>query len=316
VNLRYVRERARRALPLALLAPVLPPKRLPERPVFVVGCPRSGTTVAFDLLRRSDGLASIGQEGHALWETFHGPWDHGWRSNTLGPGDVRWFERRYLAWAIDTLARPRMGPGHRFLDKTPRNALRLGYLDAVFPDASYVLVHRDGRAIVSSLLEAWRTRPIAAYRLPRPIVVDGRPLRDWHFVLPPGWSRLDGGRLEDVCAHQYVTCLEALLTFRDDLRARDPSRIVELRYEDVLLDPPGELQRVHQALDLPFTPGDAARARDGVRPPAGEEKWRTVTPGEIEHVMPRIAPTLERTGYGRRPTGDKPRPTDDGVGPH
>ena len=80
MNLRPALRRNRRALPLVLAAPVLPPRKLPKRPVFVIGCPRSGTTVLFSLLRASPGLASIGQEGHVLWESFHHPREHGWRS--------------------------------------------------------------------------------------------------------------------------------------------------------------------------------------------------------------------------------------------
>jgi hypothetical protein len=292
VNLRPALRRNRRALPLVLAAPVLPPKRLPERPVFVIGCPRSGTTVVFDLLRRSPGLASIGQEGHVLWESFHHPREHGWRSNTLGPGDIRSFERRYLAWTISSLARP---SGGRFLDKTPRNSLRLPYLDALFPDAAFVFVQRDGRATVSSLVVAWREREHPAYVLPVPFSIPGIPDRHWHFILPPGWRELDGHSLEDVCAHQYVTSVDAILDFRDGL---DPSRAVDVRYELLLEDPAAEMERVHHVLELPVRRDDAERARREVRGPEGSPKWQTLTPIEIERVMPRIAGTLERTGYG------------------
>jgi hypothetical protein len=241
---------------------------------------------------RHPGLASIGQEGHALWETFHGPWDAGWESNALGAEDVSGRERRYLAWAIGALAKPR--DEQRFVDKTPRNALRLPYLDALFPDATFVFVHRDGRAVVSSLLVAWRGRQTAAYTLPEPITIDGRPLDRWHFVLPPGWRDLDGRRLEDVCALQYVTCTEAIADFRDRL---GPARAVDLRYEDLLADPVEQMRRVHDALRLGFGDVEEARARAEVRTPSGPEKWRTRTPDEIENVLPSIRPTLERTGY-------------------
>lgn len=251
--------------------------------------------MAFNLLRRATGLASIGQEGHVLWESFHHPREHGWRSNALGPGDIRRFERRYLAWAVATLARPR---GGRFVDKTPRNSLRLAYLDALFPDARYVFVHRDGRAVVSSLVVAWRERSVTreepAYVLPVPFTTPGIPPRQWHFILPPGWRALDGRPLEDVCAHQFRTSVEAILDFR---RTLDGGRAVDLRYEDLLLDPTGEMQRVHQALDVPFRDADHLRATTEVRAPSGPEKWRTLTPAEIERVLPAIADTMRRTGY-------------------
>ena len=290
MNLRPALRRNRRALPLVLLAPVLPARRLPERPIFVIGCPRSGTTIVFDLLRRAEGVASIGQEGHVMWESFHHPRDHGWRSNAVGPGDIRAFERRYLAWAIRALA----GSG-RFLDKTPRNSLRLPYLDALFPDARFVFVQRDGRAIVSSLVVAWRERPRPAYVLPHPFAIPGIPQRHWHFILPPGWRELNEHPLEDVCAHQYVTSVEAILDFREGL---DPGRAVDVRYESLIEDPVAQMERAHHLLGLPFHPADATRARAEVRRPDGPPKWQTLTPEEIERVMPRIAGTLERTGYG------------------
>jgi hypothetical protein len=272
---------------------VLPPKRLPERPVFVIGCPRSGTTVVFSLLRANPSLASIGQEGHVLWESFHHPREHGWASNALGPGDVRSFEPRYLAWTISSLAGTR--DGRRFLDKTPRNSLRLPYLDALFPDARFVFVQRDGRATVSSLITAWREREHPAYVLPVPFHIAGVPDRSWHFILPPGWRAYDGRPLEDVCALQYTTATEAVLAFRGGLGA---DRFVDLRYEDLLADPAGQLEHVHQALDVPFTDAEARRAREHVRPvEPGREKWRTATPAEVERVLPAIEPMLERTGY-------------------
>jgi hypothetical protein len=292
VNLQPALRRNRRALPLVLGARVLPPRRLPDRPVFVIGCPRSGTTVVFSLLRASPALASLGQEGHVLWESFHHPREHGWASNALGPDDVRPYERRYLAWAIVALARP---AGRRFLDKTPRNSLRLPYLDALFPDAQYVFVQRDGRATVSSLITAWREREHPAYVLPIPFHIPGVPDRAWHFILPPGWRAYGGRPLEDVCALQYTTATEAILAFRAPLH---PARFVDLRYEDVLSDPAGQMERVHQALDVAFTDAEARRAREQVRPvEPGREQWRTATPTEIERVLPAIEPMLERTGY-------------------
>jgi hypothetical protein len=247
--------------------------------------------VAFSLLRMTPAFASLGQEGHVLWESFHHPREHGWRSNALGAGDVRSFERRYLAWAISSLARPKRG---RFLDKTPRNSLRLPYLDALFTDARYVFVQRDGRATVSSLVVAWRERRHPAYVLPVPYIIPGIPERHWNFILPPGWRELNGRALEDVCARQYVTATEAILDFRAGLPAE---RRVDLRYEDLLADPAGQMEHVHRALDVPFADADARRAREYVRTADRPEKWRTATPEEIKRVLPALDPMLQRTGY-------------------
>lgn len=275
------------AIPLALLAPLLPPRALPKRPVFVIGCPRSGNTVLYQLLRRTPGVATLGREGHVFWDTFHHPRTVGWESNALAPEDIRRFERRYLAWAIRLLA----GRG-RFLDKTPKNVLRLPYLDALFPDAHYVFVHRDGRAVVSSLVVGWRNRSTRGYALPQDFTVPGLPPRQWHYILIPGWRELNGRPVEEITARQYLACADAMLSFAPTLPA---DRRTEVRYEDLVADPGAELERILRETGLPVD-GAAARARAIVRreDPA---KWRSRTPDEVERVLPLLAPMLERMSY-------------------
>jgi hypothetical protein len=293
LTLSWALRRRRKAIPLILLAPLLPPRPMPRRPIFVLGCPRSGTSLVFRLLRMAPDTSSIGTEGHVLWETFHHPRRRNWESNAVPPEDIGSVERRYISWATRLLA----GRG-RFIDKTPRNVLRVPYLDALFPDASFVLVHRDGRAVVSSLRRNWehRTRIGQAppYLLPPGFAVEGMPERWWHFILVPGWQRLNGRPLEEVCAHQYVRSLEAMLGARDRLTSE---RIVELRFEDLLRDPVATMEEVYGRLNLAFDGSVAGRVRREVRPAPSLEAWRSEPAGEIDRILPMIRGMLVRTGY-------------------
>src|SRR5205085_1471283 len=45
----------------------------------------------------------------------------------------------------------------RFLEKTPKNALRIPFFDALFPDAQFVFLWRDPAENISSIMEAWRS---------------------------------------------------------------------------------------------------------------------------------------------------------------
>jgi hypothetical protein len=281
-------KRTPQALPLVLCAPLLPPRRLPQRPIFVVGCPRSGNTVLFQLLRTLPDVATIGHEGHILWDTFHPLEAVDYESHALGPKDIRSFEHRYLAWIIPALA----GKG-TFLDKTPRNVLRLPYLNALFPDARYVFVRRDPRGSISSLIIGWRRQQVRGSHLPGPFQVQGMPERRWFYLLTPGWRSLNGRTVEEVCAHQYLACQQAIDAFTPAL---DPGRFTEVRYEDLLTDPVAEVKRIAEAVQTQFDPTSAEALRGVVRPDP-PDKWRTRTPEEIERVMPLIAPTLERLGY-------------------
>jgi LPS sulfotransferase NodH len=292
MTLGYALRRKRRmfrALPLILLAPALPPRPLPERPIFIVGCPRSGNSVLVEVLRLIPGIATIGHEGHVFWDTFHPPSAVAWESNALGPSDIRRFERRYLAWVIPALT----GSG-RFMDKTPRNAIRLPYIDALFPDAHYIFIRRDPRGSISSLITGWRSQNVRGWHLPEPFGVKGVPPRRWYYLLTPGWRKLDGASVEEACARQYLACEEAIQAFTSTLPA---GRWTDVRYEDLVNDPVREVERVAQELGMPFDPASEDRIRGIVRTDS-KEKWRSRTPDEIERIMPLIEPTLERLGYG------------------
>lgn len=90
-----------------------------ERPVFIIGVPRSGTTALFRLLRESAEMGSLPQEGHDLWRMYHHPRYTGWRSDGVGSGQVRFGERRFVNAYFYSYF-----DAARFVEKTPENALR------------------------------------------------------------------------------------------------------------------------------------------------------------------------------------------------
>jgi hypothetical protein len=301
VRTRRLARRARRLGPQAIrpLAGVLPAAPPPSRPIFLIGCPRSGTSMLFKVLKQSPELAFLKDEGHALWEAFHHPRRHGWDSNALGAADIAPREREFLYLMLRLRGRDR-----RFLDKTPKNCLRIAYLDALFPDARFVLLRRRAADNVNSLIEGWRAYPrYLTYRLPEPLTGPGIPnATAWSFVLVPGWRSLRSAPLEEICAQQYVASNEAMVAAREQL---PPDRVVDVAYEDVVARPREELGRIFERLGLTF--GDEARRLaealdrtpvNSVTPPR-REKWRDENPAEIERILPLVAETERRLGYDR-----------------
>jgi len=270
----------------------------PTAPIFVIGCPRSGTSVLLQALLRSGELRSVQSEGHILWDEFHHPRNHGWDSDALGAEDVSDRERAYVYLAV----RWYVGK-HRFVDKTPENCLRIPYLESLFPEATFVFLRRRAAENVSSLIEGWRARPrFVKYRLPEPLTGLG-PLNGnaWSFTLVPGWRELRDASLEEICADQYVASNSAALEAR---AAADPSRWIDVRYEDLVATPDEELQRVYALLGLSYGDHAAAYAtafgetlaRTTLSAPL-PEKWRDQNPDEIARVRPRFAAVEARLGY-------------------
>jgi hypothetical protein len=291
--------RVRRSAPRVArpLSRVLPGVGPPERPVVVLGCPRSGTTVLLQALLRSPELRSVQSEGHILWDEFHAT-PRGWDSDALTAADVTRRERDYVYCAIRLWTR-----GARFVDKTPENCLRVGYLSALFPDATYVFLRRRAADNVSSLIEAWKARPrFVKYRLPEELTGLGELSGNrWSLVLVPGWRELVDAPLEEICARQYVACNEAVLEARREL---PDSRWIDVAYEDVVRAPAKELRRLYGELGLAF--GDAARSyADGLaRAPTATAltaprsgKWRDQNPETVARVQPLVADVERRLGY-------------------
>src|SRR5437867_12312484 len=85
---------------LRTAAPALRKEPPPDRPIFILGSPRSGTTLLYEVLGHSSRLASLGVESHFLWEMFHPLEGSGFASHGLGPQDITARERRVLYWVI------------------------------------------------------------------------------------------------------------------------------------------------------------------------------------------------------------------------
>jgi hypothetical protein len=267
-----------------------------ERPIFIIGAPRSGTSLLYSILRRSSHLANWPGEAHEVWEADYHPALRGWDSNQLTAADLtpqaaaRIRRRFFLA----------VGSKRRLLDKTPRNSLRVPFVEALFPDATYVFLKRDGRDNTNSLINAWRTPRYRTYRLPQPHSIPGVDPNWWKFVLYPGWREDTRGPLELVCAQQWVASNRGAL---DASRTLTPGNWVELRYEDLVDRPEPEIGRILDALDLPFEDAMRDKARSIASTPINvvtapePGKWRKENPNEIESVLWLLEPVMRELGY-------------------
>jgi hypothetical protein len=124
------------------------------RPIFIVGCPRSGTTL-LRLILDSHPHISCGPESHFLTdlEAIVGRYWH--RLQPFG------FEKRYWHEKIATffdsfqMEHARARGKSRWADKTPKYSVKLAFINEVFPDCQIVHVIRDPYDVVASHRERW-----------------------------------------------------------------------------------------------------------------------------------------------------------------
>jgi Sulfotransferase family len=267
-----------------------------DRPIFIIGAPRSGTSLLYAILRASGRTAHWPGEAHEVWEHDYHPALRGWESNALDASDIAEPAARRIRRSFFLVA----GGNKHLIDKTPRNALRVAFVDALFDDSRFIFLQRDGRDNVNSLITAWRTPRYRTYRLPEPHAIPGVDPKWWKFVLYSGWRADTSGPLELVCANQWVSSNQCAL---DDLVAVPDRRRVTIRYEDLVDRPVEEVGRIMEFLDLPYE--DAVRAKAqatstnpiNIVTPPERGKWRRENPSEIGSIVERIAPTMARLGY-------------------
>jgi hypothetical protein len=192
------------------------------------------------------------------------------------------------------------------LDKTCINVMRVPYLYALFPNARFVYIHRDGRDNVSSLMDGWlHDGHFALGKLlgpfPCPVAIDGGAFREWSFFLPPGWRDYNDAPLEEVCALQWVAANRFAL---DASRQIPAEQWIRLRYEDIFDRPLAMFREVFERLELPFD--DAierrcatldARPTSIVKGAPKREKWKAQHAAKIERILPRIRPMMVELGY-------------------
>jgi hypothetical protein len=223
-----------------------------DRPLFIVSAPRSGSTLLFETLSGFNELWSIGQESHDI-ETdipYLHPASHAYHSNrlTTAPleiiGEVKqWFaqqlQNHQKQLYLELESRP---TSIRFLEKTPKNALRIPFLKQVFPDARFIFLYRNPYENISSLLEGWRTNRFLAYRdMPR------WPYKEWRFLLPPGWENLASRPLAEIATYQWTAANQAIL---DDLSGLAPHEWCFVNYANLVKNPANTIEKIRIFAEL------------------------------------------------------------------
>lgn len=264
-----------------------------DRPVFIVSSPRSGSTLLYETLAQSPDFYSIGGESHAVIEGVEAlhPASHHWDSNRLGAEDANDrvaedLAQRFAGAAVDRS--DRVAPKRfRFLEKTPKNSLRVPFLRAIFPDAFFIYLYRDERATMSSMLEAWRSGRFTTY--PELPGWEGLP---WSLLLVPGWRELRGKPLAEIVARQWETATRLLL---DDLEALPKESWCVTSYDRLIAEPREEITRLcnfvgvrwDRELTVPLP-----QSRTTLTPP-DPDKWR-VNADALEPYQALAAQTVER----------------------
>lgn len=257
-----------------------------KRPVFILGCPRSGTTFLGKVLEVLPNVSYYFEPPIMKYYTRL------IYENKVSEGQVKRFYRRGSQALM--LAAPGSGP--RMIEKNPKHTWVAESLMKAFPDAQFVIISRDGRDVSLSLKE-----------------------KPWHLAESLSLGRREpGGYLYGPYPHFYIEkeraeeyrqtsdihrCIWIWRRYAEEIeRLREvlPDEVQHhLTYEDLLFKPEETQDKL-----LTFLEEDDKESRRLVKAAASKGHTSSVGRGkqiftvqEMEEIRNEAGAMLDKLGY-------------------
>lgn len=278
-------------------------KRL-EQPLIILAAPRSGSTLLFEQLQKIAGFWSIGGESHIIYASLpHLRFENQQiDSGALNESHADPSTSAKFRAALLYLAKNHLGLSYgesvlaqnntpiTLLEKTPRNALCVPFLKAIFPKARFVYLYREAKPNIASIASAWLDGQSSGRFVTYPQLADFDE-RKWCFLLPAGWRHMKHKSYVNIAAFQWC---QANLAIINSLRGM-PNRLhMSVSYESLISKPADTIKSIIDFCGL-AAPNDLlinsklALSRTTLTPP-NAEKWKHYE-AEINALLATIADT-------------------------
>ena len=127
-------------------------KTLTKRPIFILGMPRSGTSLVEQIISSHDSVYGAGELStlmELLYPILKDRLSSGKDQNISSESNLTLIRKKYL----DSLAHLDTS-ANIITDKTPANFQNIGFIFSIFPDAKIIHLNRDPRAICWSIYKS------------------------------------------------------------------------------------------------------------------------------------------------------------------
>jgi hypothetical protein len=274
-----------------------------SEPVFIIGSPRSGTTILAWSLGQHSALWTSG-ESYILFDFFGGGRADAVYARAKDLSDGSWLQAQNvsrqeflasLGIGINALFSSRSG-GRRWIDHTPHYALMANVLADMFPGARFLHILRDGRRVVNSMV---------------------------HFLNPAGGVQGTDenrkGRATPWATDFRVACRtwRSYLEAVENFAGQHEGRCLTCRNEELVTNPEDGFRKILAFLEVPYEEEPAAffqsnRINSSFRPNSRDrswvqslsDPWSEWTSEQKAIFMEEAGETLVRSGYAAE---DDPR---------
>ncbi|MEM7133556.1 MAG: sulfotransferase [Chloroflexota bacterium] len=168
----------------------------------------------------------------------------------------------------------------RFLHKNTANSLRVPYLYSIFPDAKFIHIVRDGRAVALSLTKVKFWQDLNLW---------------WSDETPRDWAER-GGEPAVLAGLHWQREVSAVLSSLEKLPTEQQ---YEIRYEDFVASPIDSLQKLIEFCELKWHPQLDLAVKERKISNYNSRWSSSINETSLETVWESIQPTAEKLGYQR-----------------
>ncbi len=304
-----------------------------EKPIFIIGCHRSGTTILYDTLAKHPDLAYFTNASSFLPNTpiaIHNLGkmlgldkveqerfiEDGINVSSSSPSEgIRIWENflplraDFSLHLTDAYENPQMEDylkmtikkhlklfnRSRFMNKNPDNSTRVRYIQKLFPDAFFIHIVRDGRAVCNSLIRA-RQKAIDFFGADHPHA---------NHYAGKEWEELTSalGYKWDLSSFPTAGVIwsEILRIVEKDSQFIDSDHYMMFRFEDFVDRPLDYCEKIIRFCQLDWTNSiqqvfehEASKINSN----SCKETWRKViSHNQMYQLMQIIKPTMDFYGY-------------------
>lgn len=189
---------------------------------------------------------------------------------TLPPAERETWKRKWREF----VQRVALANNRRIVLKSPTHTARVKTILEVFPNARFIHIVRDPLVLYPSTVRLWKSlSEVQGFQIPHD----------------------EAGWMEQSVLDNFVRMYEC---FEQDRDLIPPGRLVDIRYEDLVANPVGEMRQIYQRLGLgEFANVEPALMRHAMKTRGYKTNKYQLPPDVAERVRGRWAPYFQRYGY-------------------
>lgn len=277
-------------------------------PVFLIGAGRSGTKFLRSCLSASNQVDSIPYDINYVWRYGN----ESKSDDEFTPADLSAEIKEYIIKTLPKLSATNKPQAKFLVEKSVPNTLRVSFLNKAYPEAKFINITRNGRAVVESSIRQWKQPTKKSYLMKK---MRYFPWGNYRYAIwflknvlkskissePSIWGPRYKGiteditqlLLEEVAAKQWSRCVDVA---ENQLSRIESNRVLNITFEDFMNDPK-VIDKLCDFIGIADVNNVSLYFQENVDRTINEKSFRNLSTTTSKAIDRYASESLKRLGY-------------------